>query len=190
MSEQALQGLLIQGSGLQSCWGKQKMDALQGIWHLSFTGASLPGDHSAALQPGWCKSDHAPLPWWVTIPGQSSFKLTSDQRSWAKDAFPPPHSTPSSPCLACQELEVFSFPSHQLCLSENQESARLASVCDLMQRKRGANLREWNVMVVSWLSAFPAWALEWQELVWHQTQRSRAGAAAVGAAACVLCWCS
>lgn len=35
MSEQALQGQLIQRSGLQSCWDKQKTDALLGIWHLS-----------------------------------------------------------------------------------------------------------------------------------------------------------
>lgn len=98
MSEQALQGQLIQGSGLQSCWGKQKTDALQDIWHLSFIGASLSGDHSAALQPGQCKSDCAVLPWWVTTPGQSSFKLTPEQRSQAKDALPALHSTAPSPC--------------------------------------------------------------------------------------------
>ena len=68
MSEQALWGQMIQGSGLQSCWDEQKADALQGVWHLTFTGASLSlaGDHSAAVHPDSCKSDFA-----LYCPGES-----------------------------------------------------------------------------------------------------------------------
>lgn len=191
MSEQALQGQLIQGSGLQSCWGKHRTDALQGIWPLSFTGASLSGDHSAALEPGWCKSDCAALPWWVTTPGQSSFKLTPDQRSPAKDTLPPPHGTASSswhsPALVLR-ARGFLFP--------------ITSVMPV--RKPGPGWCLWPGIEEKgcksqggtwWWWADrepfqPGQAVEWQELVWHQIQRSHAGAAAVGAAVCVLCWCS
>lgn len=144
MSEQALQGQLMQGSGLQSCWGKQKTDALQDIWHLSFIGASLSGDHSAALQPGPCKSDCAVLPWWVTTPGQSSFKLTPEQRSQAKGALPALHSTAQSPChgpVLVLRARGFLFPITSV-MPVRKPAAGLAGVCDLTQRKRGAHLRE------------------------------------------------
>lgn len=134
MSEQALQGQLVQGSGLQSCWGEQKTDALQGVWHLSFTGASVSGDHSAALQPGWCKSDCAVLPWWVTTPGSHHLKwhLTKGPRQMMLcHPRTAQHQVPVTVLHWCWELEVFSFPSRQLRLSENQDSAGLAGVCDL-----------------------------------------------------------
>lgn len=192
MSEQALQGQLIQGSSLQNRWGKQKTDVLQGIRHLSFTGASLSGDHSAALQHGWCKSDSAVLPWWVTTPGQSSFKLTSDQRSQAKDTLPPLHSIKFlTQSCAGAESSRFSLSRHISYASQKTRTQWAGLVFVTWCRGKGVQTSGRDVKVMSWPWAFPAWALEWQELVWHQTQLSRAGAAAVGAAAaCVLCWCS
>lgn len=161
MSEQALQGQLIQRSGLQSCWDKQKTDALLGVWHLSFTGASLSGDHSAALQPAWCKSDCAVVPWWVTIPGRSSFKLTSDQRSQAKDALPPQHSTKSlSRSCAGAESSRFSLFHHgYACWKTGTQRAWPVFVTRL--RGKGVQSSGRDVMVMSWPSAFPAWVLEW-----------------------------
>lgn len=192
MSEQALQGQLIQRSGLQSCWDKQKTDALLGIWHLSFTGASLSGDHSAALQPAWCKSDCAVVPWWVTIPGQSSFKLTSDQRSQAKDALPPQHSTAPSPCHGpVLVLRARGFLFSIMVMPVGKLGLSGLGLClwpGLEEKGCKAQGGTWWWRADHQPSQPGCW--NGQELLWHQTQCSHAGAAAVGAAACALCWCS
>lgn len=100
----------------------------------------------------------------------------------------PPHSTaqhqvPVTVLHWCWELEVFSFPSHQLYLSENRDSAGLASVCDLAQREMGAKLRkrrDGGELTVS-LSSLGAGM---GRSCFGPRPSTRAGAAAVRAAAC------
>lgn len=177
------------GVGLQNCWGKQKTDALQGIWHLSFTGASLSGDHSAALQPGWCKSDCAVLPWWVTTQGSHHLNwLWPKVPGKGHFATPAQHQVPDTGA----ESSRFSLSCHVSYAGQETRTQWAWLIFVTWRRGKGVQTSGRDVMVESWLSAFPARVLEWQELLWHQTRLAHAGAAAVraAAAACVLCWCS